>query len=118
MSMLKYIERLKTMDDLIRRKATGTPEEFAYRLGIRKTMLMEELQELRMLGAEITYCRTRFTYYYLNAFELKIGIDRSAQKMIVGGQGARLNQTESNVDQLNSYIQIIDKPNFINYSLT
>lgn len=116
MSMLKYIERLKTMDDLIRRKATGTPEEFAYRLGIRKTMLMEELQELKTLGAEITYCRTRSTYYYLNAFELKIGIDRSAQKMIVGGHALILNQPEPNVYQLDGYVQILDKSNFQNYS--
>jgi len=105
------------MDDLIRRKATGTPEEFACRLGIKKTMLMEELQELRSLGAEITYCRIRFTYYYLNAFELKIGVDRSAQKMIIGGQGAVLNQTESSIDQLNGYIQILGKYNFLDYSL-
>ena len=29
MSLLKYIERLKRMDDLIRRKATGCADEFA-----------------------------------------------------------------------------------------
>ena len=29
MSLLKYMERLKRMDDLIRRKATGCADEFA-----------------------------------------------------------------------------------------
>ena len=34
MSLLKYLERAKRMDDLIRRKATGNVEEFASKLGI------------------------------------------------------------------------------------
>ncbi|MEK6783555.1 MAG: hypothetical protein AABY93_17765 [Bacteroidota bacterium] len=86
MSLLKYIDRLKRMDDLIRRKATGTPEDFAQRLGIKKTMLMEELQELKALGAEVTYCRMTESYYYLNPFVLKIGIDKNDQTMVKGGQ--------------------------------
>ena len=55
MSLLKYVERLKRIDDLIRRKATGTPEEFASRLGVGKTILMEELRELKQLGADVHY---------------------------------------------------------------
>ena len=86
MSLLKYIDRLKRMDDLIRRKATGTPEDFAERLGIKKTMLMEELQELKALGAEVTYCRMTGSYYYLNSFILKIGIDKNEQEMVRGGK--------------------------------
>ncbi len=73
MSLLKYVERLKRMDDLIRRKATGTPEEFANRLGIGRTILMEELRELKELGAELCYCKVRHSYYYANEFILKIG---------------------------------------------
>lgn len=73
MSLLKYIDRLKRMDDLIRRKATGTPEEFAIRLGLGKSVLMDELRELRELGADINYCRTRQSYYYEREFVLKIG---------------------------------------------
>jgi hypothetical protein len=85
MSLLKYVERLKRMDDLIRRKATGTPKEFANRLGIKKTMLMEELQELKALGAEIAYCKVRESYHYTDTFILRIGIDRNEQKAIKGG---------------------------------
>ncbi|UXE68384.1 MAG: hypothetical protein KA713_07355 [Chryseotalea sp. WA131a] len=100
MSLLKYIERVKRMDDLIRRKATGAPEKFAERLGIKKTMLMEELQELRALGAEIAYCKARESYYYLNSFVLKIGIDRNDQKMIKGGQVALLKSPKFGIGEL------------------
>jgi biotin operon repressor len=88
------------MDDLIRRKATGAPEKFAERLGIKKTMLMEELQELRALGAQVAYCKVRESYYYLNSFVLKIGIDRSDQKIIKGGQAILLKLPESGIGEL------------------
>ena len=87
MSLLKYVKRLKRMDDLIRRKATGTPEQFAKRLGLGKSILMEELNELRMLGAKIVYCRERQSYYYENSFVFKIGeIDHNGQNVILGGR--------------------------------
>ncbi len=86
MSLFKYIERVKTMDALIRRKATGAPEKFAERLDIKKTMLMAELQDLRALGAEIAYCKVRESYYYVNSFILRIGIDKNDLSTIKGGQ--------------------------------
>lgn len=73
MSLLKYIERFKRMDDLIRRKATGAPDEFASRLNISKSMLMYELNDLKDLGAEVDYCSTTKSYYYVRPFALIIG---------------------------------------------
>lgn len=87
MSFLKYILRLKRMDDLIRRRATGSPDEFAARLGLGKSVLMDELRELKELGAEISYCRESRTYYYEQKFILIIGpLDRSNQQELRGGQ--------------------------------
>jgi len=75
------------MDDLIRRKATGTPDEFAKRIRLGKTVLMEELRELKQLGAEITYCKDRQSYYYEQEFVLKIGkLDNLGQQELRGGQ--------------------------------
>lgn len=88
MSLLKYIQRLKRMDDLIKRKATGTPDEFSRRLGLRKSLLMDELRDLKELGAKIGYCRERRTYYYQEEFLLKIGtVDLVEQELIRGGLG-------------------------------
>lgn len=64
MSLLKYIERLKRMDDLIRRKSTGRAQEFANKLGISQSQLYEDLKEIRQLGAPVEYCGVRKSYIY------------------------------------------------------
>ena len=38
MSLLKYIERLRRIDYMISMMSTGTPEEFAEKLGINKNI--------------------------------------------------------------------------------
>ena len=64
------MHRLKRMDDLIRRKATGTPEEFAGRLKISPSQLYADLKEMRQMGAPILYCHNRKSYYYENDCKL------------------------------------------------
>ncbi len=73
MSLLRSIERLKRMDDLIKKEATGTSKEFAEKLGISRSMLMENLNEMKDLGAEIAFCSLRRSYYYTNKFSVVIG---------------------------------------------
>lgn len=98
MSLLKYIHRLKRMDDLIRRKATGTPEEFAAKLGLGKSVLMEELSELRELGAKIAYCRERRSYYYEQSFLVMIGKQHGQSgETIKGGNFFRRFCTDSDI---------------------
>jgi hypothetical protein len=83
MSLLKYVERLKRMDDLISRKATGCAAEFARKLNISQSQLFNELKEMRELGAPIQYCQTRKTYFYENEGELTISFKTSS--FIKGG---------------------------------
>jgi predicted DNA-binding transcriptional regulator YafY len=64
MGVLKYLDRFKRIDDLVRRRATGSPEEFAKKLGISKSMLMLNLAELKELGAPLKYNSVENTYYY------------------------------------------------------
>lgn len=64
MSLLKYIDRLKRMDDLIRRKATGNAEEFAEKLGISPSQLFQDLKEMKELGAPVNYCHISRSYLY------------------------------------------------------
>ncbi len=85
MSSLKYIYRLRRMDDLIARRATGTPEAFAHRLGLCRSELMNCLSEMRQLGADICYCRTRQSYYYPDSKRLFVGFvfpEKAEQKEI------------------------------------
>ena len=60
----KYISRLERIDYLIRKKATGTPEELAQRLGIHVSKVYETISYLKSLGAPISYSIDRQSYYY------------------------------------------------------
>ena len=98
MSLLKYIERLKRMDDLIRRRATGTPDEFAEKLGICKSMLMINLFELKEMGALIKYDLNAQTYYYCQGCRLKCEFEVVENEMIrlKGGKNICWNLDHSN----------------------
>jgi hypothetical protein len=85
MSLLKSIERLQRLDYFIRKEATGSSSEFAQKLGICRSMLMENLCEMKELGAQLNYCPRRRSYIYLNEFTLIIG--SSAKNKARGGFG-------------------------------
>lgn len=73
MTLLKYIERLEQMDQLIRIKATGSSKEFADKLGISRSLMMQELNVLKELGADIAYDKKRQTYFYKKRMKLFFG---------------------------------------------
>ena len=73
MSINKYITRIERMDTLIRRKATGTPTEFAKRMGISRSTLMESLRFMKTRGANLFYDRQKETYLYEDEQEFFCG---------------------------------------------
>jgi predicted DNA-binding transcriptional regulator YafY len=75
MCLIKYIERLQRIDKLIVMKATGTPEEFAEKLGIKRSTLFQSLQEMRDMGVDIRYSWSRQSYYYGDDRRFKITIE-------------------------------------------
>ena len=64
MSINKYISRIERMDALIKRKATGTPSEFAEKMGISRSTLMEALRFMKDRGANLRYDHQKQTYLY------------------------------------------------------
>ncbi len=90
MKSFEQLERLKKMNRLIKEESTGTPSEFACRLGVSQSHLYRCIEEVRDLGAPVSFCRTRQTYFYKNDFELKVSysiqlISHQITKKIVGG---------------------------------
>lgn len=75
MSLIKYIERLRRMDSLIVMMSTGSPEEFADKLGIRRSTLFQSLQEMREMGVDIKYSCLRQSYYYADNRRIKIKLE-------------------------------------------
>lgn len=54
-AFIEKVELINRIDQLIRMKATGTPNELASRLGVSKTKLYRILQIMRDLNAPVEY---------------------------------------------------------------
>jgi predicted DNA-binding transcriptional regulator YafY len=59
-----HLDRLKTLDRLIRTKATGSPKQLAKKMEISERTLFRLIDCLRSLGAPVVYCKNRACYYY------------------------------------------------------
>ena len=75
MNIIKYLNRVKKMDGLIRRKATGTPEEFAEKMGLSRIALLKYIKLLKEMNAPVEYDYNRRSYYYLFPCQLKLGFE-------------------------------------------
>ena len=75
MKLFELTERVNNIDHLLKAEATGDPESFAEKLGIRKRQLFNILDELKLMGAPICYDITRHTYYYSKPYRMHVGIE-------------------------------------------
>lgn len=80
MSLSKYIARLQRMDSLIARRATGSPEEFACKMSLSRSMLFETLQEMKEMGVDIRYSNIRETYYYADSRRIVIKVAKAIEE--------------------------------------
>jgi len=72
MGFIRQIERLERLCKLIEEGSTGTPEELANHLSISKRQLFYHIEQLRDLGAPISYSKKSQTYYYLESAKVRI----------------------------------------------
>jgi predicted DNA-binding transcriptional regulator YafY len=68
------------MNSLIRKKATGTPKEFASRMNISVSMLYEYLSVMKKMDVPVKYSKLKQTYYYTEEgdFELHFKTNKSS----------------------------------------
>ena len=88
----EYIDSLKRMDDLIRRKSTGNPEEFSQKLSISRSQLLQDLKELKELGAPVDYCHILQSYHYTR--ECRVILDFKSDKILGGMEVVEFNSRE------------------------
>lgn len=84
---MTFLEKLRTVervDQLIRLKATGTPDELARKLGLTRSTVYEIIECMKSMDAEIKYCKTRKSFYYETEKVLAIGFVESSK--IRGGE--------------------------------
>lgn len=84
---MTFLEKLKTVervDQLIRLKATGTPEELAKKLGVARSTVYEIIECMKNMNAEIKYCKTTRSFCYESDKVLAIGFVEKSK--IRGGE--------------------------------
>lgn len=64
MSIIRQIQRMKFIDLLVRKRATGNLETFAQKNRLSKRGLTDILQEMKDIGFPIKYSRRLNSYYY------------------------------------------------------
>ncbi|MDR0295738.1 MAG: hypothetical protein LBH91_06095 [Prevotellaceae bacterium] len=73
MKVFEQIQQLQQIHQLIIVSGkTGTPSEFARKLGISPSRLFNILDELKSRGAPIVYSRSVKKYFYNKDFQLDI----------------------------------------------
>lgn len=74
MTLKERIDLVRRLHSLILRKATGTPNELARKLGISPPSLFRYIETLREFGAPVAFCRVHQRYYYTEEFELDFNV--------------------------------------------
>ncbi|MEM1124251.1 MAG: HTH domain-containing protein [Bacteroidota bacterium] len=102
MNLLTQIERLERLDQLIRLKATGTPEELAKRLKVSRSTLYNIFEFIKRQGVKVAYCAQRQSYYYETNTYFCFGFftEKVQLKQVKGGQG-------------NNYWDFLGSPEFL-----
>ena len=90
MNFIRQIERLQLLNKLLEQERTGTPEELAQRLGIKRRTLYDMIESIKSLGADVVYDRKLQTFYYRNHQKIKVNfsmeiLKRDEVEKIVGG---------------------------------
>ncbi len=59
-----YFNRLEYLNQLIKRKSTGSPLELAQKMNVSERTTFYYIDTLKSLGADVRFCRTKNSYYY------------------------------------------------------
>lgn len=90
MTIDKYVNRLRQVNQLIRQQRTGNAKQLAEKLGISERQVYHYIEDLKDQEVPISYCRFRQTYYYSEPVEIRISfslVNLSTQETteIIGG---------------------------------
>lgn len=89
MKTLKQLERLRKIHQYIKVNNTGTPSEFAQRLGISESQWYNVLEDLKATGFPILYCKKSKTYFYNDYCELEVNYSVElltfGEKVVIAG---------------------------------
>jgi biotin operon repressor len=72
MKVFEFLDKMSVFNRLVEQERTGTPEEFAERLGISRSALYDLIDELRSRDVDVRYSRASHTFYYKSPVTLEV----------------------------------------------
>jgi biotin operon repressor len=72
MKVFEFLDRISMMHKLVLRQKTGTPDEFARKLGVSRTTLYDLIDELKSRGVPIVYSKSAKTFFYRQPFDIDV----------------------------------------------
>lgn len=76
MKIIKTVQRIEQMDQLIRLRATGSPPNFAKRIQMSESRMYQYLEIMRALGGPISYNPHVGSYEYEYPVTFLIGFTK------------------------------------------
>ena len=70
--LFEQIDRVMLFNKLVKEQRTGTPDEIANRLGLKRSSFFRFLEELKEREVPIAYSKCLCSYYYTRPFEIEI----------------------------------------------
>lgn len=74
MKLIEHIHLLSRLDNLIRRKATGTPKKLSQLLGVSERHVYRLINDLKVIGFPVKYNRVKDTYFYKGEVSIRFEI--------------------------------------------
>jgi len=83
MSTIDKLFKLDRLHFYIKNKATGTPDDFAEKMGCCKKTIYNLIDELKEIGADVCYNENLKSFEYNNYFTIEFIVNK---KKIIGGK--------------------------------
>ena len=87
MKLLESLERIERIDQMVRRKATGSPKTLAQKLDVSERSVHRLIDLMKNMGAPIFYSLSRQSYCYEESVEFKFGfyLEGNQSEELFGG---------------------------------
>ena len=84
MNLIEKLELMQRLDALIRRKATGTPNQLSDRLSVSRRNVFNIINTMKDMGAPIYFCKTRNSYCYEQKVTFTYGFTPKTDRLYGG----------------------------------
>jgi len=85
MSLIEQLKQIERIDNLVRKKATGTPKELSNRINVSERQVYNIINLMKDMGAPIFFCTYNRSYCYKKDVIFKFGFLTESRNKIRGG---------------------------------